>query len=178
MKLLLKKLEQSILKIANGDYECFKFLYDELNEAVYTLSYIILKDRYLAEDVSQEVFCKVMANAASYKKGTSPKAWVLQIVRNASIDVLRKKKEIVTSFDSESGYENIISDIKQKTDFENKLIVFEALKQLDFEQQQIVVMHVIAGLKFKEISNILERPMGTVTWKYRTAIKNMYDLLK
>lgn len=56
MKSLLKKLEQSILKIANGDNNCLKFLYDELNQAVYTLSYIILKDRYLAEDVSQEVF--------------------------------------------------------------------------------------------------------------------------
>ena len=178
MKLLLKKLEQSILKIANGEYESLKFIYDELNQAVYTLSYIILKDRYLAEDVSQEVFLKVMANATSYKKGTSPKAWVMQIARNASIDVLRKKKEIVTSFDSESGYENIVTDTKQKIDFENKIIVFEALKQLDFEQQQIVVMHVLAGLKFKEISNILERPMGTIAWKYRTAIKNMYDLLK
>ncbi|ACL76537.1 RNA polymerase sigma factor [Ruminiclostridium cellulolyticum] len=52
----MKKLEQSILKIANGDNNCLKFLYDELNQAVYTLSYIILKDRYLAEDVSQEVF--------------------------------------------------------------------------------------------------------------------------
>lgn len=178
MKSLLKKLEQSILKIANGDHNCLKFLYDELNQAVYTLSYIILKDRYLAEDVSQEVFVKVMANASSYKKGTSPKAWVLQIARNASIDILRKKKEIVTSFDSESAYQNIITDTKQKTDLENKIIVFQALKQLDLEQQQIVLMHVLAGLKFKEISNILERPMGTITWKYRTAIKNMYDFLK
>ncbi len=178
MKLLLKKLEQSILKLAKGDYDSLKFLYDELNQAVYTLSYIILKDRYLAEDVSQEVFIKIMANASSYKKGTSPKAWILQIARNASIDVLRKKRDIVTRFDSESAYPNIITVNRQKTDFETKIIVLEALKQLDLEQQQIVVMHVLAGLKFKEISNILERPMGTITWKYRTAIKNMYDLLR
>ncbi|WP_276326174.1 RNA polymerase sigma factor [Pseudobacteroides cellulosolvens] len=159
--------------MAGGDKSGLKSIYNDFKHAVYSLAYTILGDKYLAEDVSHNVFLKILSSASSYKTGTSPKAWIMQITRNTAIDELRKKRDITTDFETNND-----NALIYKENYDKKIIVFTAVNTLEFEQRQIVVMHVIAGLTFREIGELLNQPIGTVAWKYRTSINKLKVILK
>ena len=68
--------------------------------------------------------------------------------------------------------EEYIYSIKEesKTDVPN---LFYLLDYLDEKQREIVILHIIDNLKFKEIAKMKEMPLGTVLWLYNKAIKKL-----
>ncbi|EPR07489.1 RNA polymerase sigma factor [Ruminiclostridium papyrosolvens] len=170
----MHKLDKSIFKVERGDNSGLREIYDQLGHAIYTQSYFITKDHHLAEDVSQEVFIKIMICAPSYTRGTNPKAWIMSIARNTAIDKLRKKDMNDLSFSKDTEYcETKLAKVGVKIDLDEKIDLIEEINKLDFQSQQIVLLHVIVGLKFREISSLLDMPQGTVAWKYKLIIKEL-----
>ncbi len=172
--------EKYILRLATGDVNALKALYDCFHREVYCLSLIILKDKELAEDSSQEVFLKLLTKANTFRKGENPKAWILGITRNVAIDTLRKRKNLIyTDFMSKYGQESntLIDDTNIDEIICYKLDIEQALEYLDASSREIVLLHLLSGVKFREISEILDIPMGTVTWRYQAAIKNLKKIL-
>ena len=58
-----------------------------------------------------------------------------------------------------------------------KLDIERALDQLDEPKRRIVTLHINAGLKFREIAEIMDIPLGTAIWRYNDAIKRLRELL-
>ena len=110
----------------------------------------------------------IKLNISKYKKGTNGRAWILQIAKNLALDTLRKRYRTDNIDDVVIPYEDQpmgeISDVMKKT--------------LSLEEERIVTLHVLWGYKHREIAQILEIPVGTVTSKYKRAIKKMQDALK
>lgn len=175
-------IEKHLLLLANGDTNALKHIYDLLGQQIYNLSFSILKDHHLAEDNSQEVFLKLYYESKTYKKDSNCKAWIMSITRNNAIDLLRKRKNIIyTDFTDENGNENSELVKDNISNFEtntcNKLSLKDAMIRLDDSSREIVYLHLDVGLKFKEISEVLNSPLGTVTWKYREALQKLKELL-
>lgn len=169
----MHNLEMSIQKVTRGDNSGLREIYNILGGAIYTQSYFITKDHYTAEDVSQEVFIKIMKSAFQYKKGTNPKAWIMRIAKNSAIDKLREKNmhnnKSLDDYIDHATY----TKIQDKEKLDEKIDLTEEINKLDFDSQQIIVLHILVGLTFKEISNYLNVPLGTITWKYKTIIKEI-----
>lgn len=175
-------IEKSMLLLAKGQTGALKIIYEELCQAVYHLSYSILKDHQLAEDNAQEVFIKLLTSSKSYNKGQGAVPWIMSITRNCAIDMIRRQKNTYyTDFTlEEDGEESILlkdnsSDIEEQTC--DKIVLMDVIGKLDSTSREIIILHLNAGLKFNEISNVLKIPLGTVTWKYQTAIKKLKQLL-
>ena len=64
-------------------------LIDEYGNDVLRISYIYLKDKYLAEDAFQEVFVKVYKNFSKFRRNSTEKTWILSITMNTCKDMLR-----------------------------------------------------------------------------------------
>ena len=92
----------------------------------------------------------------------------MAITRNTAIDYLRKykKEDIVEEF-------YIASNNDMSDDISVKVQIDEALASLKDEEREIVVLHVISDMTFEGIANILSKPLGTVTWRYREALKKL-----
>ena len=60
---------------------------------------------------------------------------------------------------------------------ENRIVTRAVMSQLSDEERQIVVLHAVAGLKHREIADLLEKPLSTVLNKYRRALKKLQVLL-
>lgn len=150
-----------------GDESAFEFLYNYAKNAVFYCAFSILKDRYLAEDIMQNTFIKVRQYAYSYQKGTKPLAWITTIARNLSINEHnRRKREVYTDFtDYDTRVSYTISD--------DKLILDAAFKHLKERERQLVIMHVLGGLKHRELAEIFNMPLGTVLFKYNSALKKL-----
>ncbi|MCJ7843592.1 RNA polymerase sigma factor [Lederbergia sp. NSJ-179] len=163
------KLDKLLQTVSSGNVEALRDLYEILRVPVYAVALSILRNPVLAEDILQETFVRVFDKADQYQQGTNPKAWVISITRNLCLDTIRKKLPEQIEIDT-------IKDDKSDNPL-LKLMLSEALYQLEEIERQIVVMHVIVGLKHVEISEELGMPAGTVRWKYRQSLKKLATII-
>ena len=89
---------QLISQYKNGNEEAFSTLVNRHKKKIYTTIYLIVKDQYLAEDLMQEVFVKVVKTVKSGRYNEEGKflPWVTRIAHNLAIDNFRKAKRYPT----------------------------------------------------------------------------------
>lgn len=163
-------IEEMITKISHGDKNAFAEFYTNTYKAVYGFLLSVLNNREEAEDILQETYIKIRENAFRYRHKGKPMAWVFTIARNLAYMKLRKRKRV--SIVSIEDAEEVIgfSDV---TNMEERMVLEAAFRVLNTEERQIVILHAVSGLKHKEISQIVRRPISTVLSKYNRAIKKL-----
>jgi RNA polymerase sigma factor (sigma-70 family) len=169
-------IEKYLLEIVNGNMDALQLLYEELRTSIFALILAIVKNRTSAEDLLQETFIRIYTKAYQYKPNTNAKAWIITIARNLSYESLRNNR--ITNSDIEEltceDFSNISTLISSNEDqIINKLELTKALLNLEKTDREIVVLHVVAGMKHSEIGKALCIPDGTVRWKYRLALKKL-----
>lgn len=162
--------ESLLEEIANGDSQAFSDFYNQTKTAVYSLALSILKNPHDAQDVMQDTYIKVHANAHTYSPHGKPLAWVFTITRNLCLMHLRKNGGKSAEFLDELDYENPLDFAKS---FEDGQIIALAMKALNDDERQIVVMHAVSGLKHRDIANMLDMPVSTVLSKYNRSLGKM-----
>ena len=156
--------------VRNGDKNAFEELYKGLQTPVYTIIYRITWDKSFSEDILQEVFVKLFLSPPE-SSVKNPRAYIFQTARNLAIDSVRKKTQDVSLDEIENTVHQPFDDLSLRMDID------DALKKLQPQECQIVTMHVIGELKFREISDILKTPLGTVIWKYHKAIGKLQKMI-
>lgn len=160
-------LDTAMQALKEGNTDAFEYIYNETKRVVFYCALSILKDHGLAEDIMQNTYIKVKQYCHSYHKGTKPIAWITTIARNLSINEHnRRKRELYTDF----------SDYNQHGTYsisDDKLVLSSAFKYLNERERQLVIMHVLGGLKHRELAEIFNMPLGTVLFKYNSALKKL-----
>lgn len=164
----------SLLKIR--DAKAFSYLYDHYSGALLGIIGQIVNDMELANDVLQEVFINIWRKIESYDpvKGRLF-TWMLNIARNASIDVLRSRTyqnsrnrlELTESFD--------IGVSALKVDYIGLKKVLEKLKA---EHRVLLELAYFKGYTHEEISEIEDIPLGTVKTRIRNALLQLREYLQ
>lgn len=162
-------LEQQLLQIASGDKSALAALYDNINVSVYSYALSILKNRADAEDVLQDTLLEIWRSAPNYKSMGKPMAWIITIARNLCLMNLREKSRL-----SDQPFEDFdFPDEGDELTSDDKLVIQACMLSLSDEEREIVVMHILAGLKHREIAKIRQLPLSTVLSKYNRAIKKL-----
>ncbi len=84
--------EQLIEWVANGDASCLGTLFERYHTSVYQFCLRMTRNPGYAEDVTQEVFLRVLKKAGSFRHEGTFKGWLFNIARNITLDYLRKQK--------------------------------------------------------------------------------------
>lgn len=165
--------ENLIDRIASGDMDALHELYLSTSASVYGFALSITKNTHDAEDVLQDTFIIVHRKASEYHSHGKAIAWILTIAKNLSLMKLRERNRTtdIDELDGDARFALI-------DDPDDRLILNTALSILGDDERSIVMLHAITGLKFGEISTLLELPLGTVLSKYHRAIKKMRAHLK
>ncbi len=171
-----KLLDNLIQKIQLGDEKAFEDFYVATNKKLFSFVYIIVRNQFDAQDIVQETFIKFKANVNSYKIGTNPSAFLMQIAKHTALDKLRKAKR-ETNYNSEN-FE--VSDLGQPcSQKEQSLYIHDLINNnLQLEERQIIILHIVGGYKHREIAKFLGLPLGTVLWKYNRAIKILKEKIR
>lgn len=164
-------LEQYVKAIKNNDESAFEAVYHKTRHAVYAMILPIVRDRSLAEDAIQETYIKMLKNIHSYKKRYKFMTWLLTIAKNTALDSYRAHLKDL-SIDGQINPDLFIS---QDSSVEKKLVSEYYLSLLNEEDQQIVLLRVVAELKHRDIAQLLNMPTGTVTYRYQKALKIMRE---
>lgn len=147
-----REFEQCMSAMAAGDRDSLRHIYDAYLKLIYAVVYDTIGQREEAEDVTSEFFIKLYSIAGSYKPGNGHKKWLVTIARNMAVDRIRKiDREALVDEIPETG---------QSGSMEEQVVNSVSLK-------------VAGGFTFREISEIVGKPMGTVTWLYNSAIKRL-----
>ena len=167
------RLETLLAGVAAGGGEALGDLYAATKGAVYAMALGILKNAHDAQDVTQDVFVRVWESAVSYRPQGSPMAWILTITRNMAL--MRIRQGARTEPMDEAAWESLPAP---GLTAEERTALRAALEGLSDEERQIVLLHAAAGLKHREIGQLLDLPLATVLSKYHRAIKKLRTLLE
>jgi RNA polymerase sigma-70 factor (ECF subfamily) len=165
-----EELHKKLVALQNGDKIVIEEIYKHLKKPMYTIILRITQDEALSEDILQEVFVKLYQSPPK-SLIRNPRAYIFQIVRNLAIDSVKKQPKYS---DLESIEDLVYLPVD---DLSTKMDINEAMKTLSLQECQIVSFHVNGELKFREIADMMNIPLGTVFWKYQKAIKQLCAIL-
>lgn len=156
----------------------FSYLYDNYSGALLSVIQNIVSEEELANDVLQEVFVKIWKQIESYDSSKGRLfTWMLNIARNASIDMVRSKgfqnsrqnRELTEDVYTAGGTSEIrIDQIGLRK-------VVHSLKQ---EYKVLVELSYFQGYTQDEIAKMLGIPLGTVKTRLRTALIQLREIIK
>lgn len=186
MKTMNNLTDQQLIHLyLDGDSEALSSLVERYKDKIYTSIYLLVKDKYLAEDIFQDAFIKVIdtINGGRYTDEGKFLPWVMRIAHNLCVDHFRKVKRspsIKTSDDhdifevlnfSEAGAdEKMIQG--QSHDRVRKM-----LDMLPEDQKEVIVMRHYADLSFKEIAQLTDCSINTALGRMRYGLINLRKMM-
>lgn len=165
----------------NGNEEAFEALVTRHKDRVYTTIYLIVKDRYRAEDLMQDTFIKAINTIKRGKYNEEGKflPWLLRIAHNLAIDNFRKDRRYPTIVmeDGENIFNNLdfaegtYEDEQVKSDTHKLLKRF--IEELPDAQREVLVMRHYMDMSFQEIADSTDVSINTALGRMRYALINL-----
>jgi RNA polymerase sigma-70 factor, ECF subfamily len=148
---------RAIAAAKRGEWDGIRYLYVRYADDVLAYVQSIVRDRHEAEDITQNVFAKLMSAIGKYEERAVPFAgWIMRVARNATLDHLRARRQIpveeVRTTDSGDG----------QLEFERRQCLKEALAGLPPEQRKVLVMRHVLGLSPPEIAERMGKTESSV----------------
>jgi RNA polymerase sigma-70 factor (ECF subfamily) len=153
-------------------------LYDEYGGSMYRYLIAKLGSASDAEDVLQEVFCRLVRYSARLRLVRKPRVFVFHIARNEANRFLREKIQNDKTIRSTMPYTDSFRTAYSGPDEPTERVVAAALAQIPDEQREAVILKVLEGLTFREIAAVCGESIPTVASRYRYAIEKIRVLLE
>ncbi len=164
-----RHLDNLINIFKGGDTSVFDEIYEETHKAVYYAIYYIVKEKDYSEDILQDTYVSAIKHIDSYTLGTNFQGWLVQIGKNLAKNHFNKaKREVPYDFDKNPSIIGQYS-IKEK-EYGAIEIAKNMLSEEDFS---ILMLIAVEGYKRREISEMMNLPISTVTWKYKQSIDTL-----
>lgn len=145
-------VRQAVLRAKQGDSEGIHFLYVRFYDDVLRYVNSMVRDYYEAEDITHNVFAKLMTAIAKYEERAVPfTAWIMRVARNAALDHLRARRAVPTE------EVRIAETAEADSGLERGLDIREALQDLPEDQREVLVLRHVVGLSPGEIAGALEK---------------------
>lgn len=168
-------IENCIAKIAEGEQDALALLYEQTHAAVYGFALSILKNRQNAEDILQDTYIQIWNAACHYTSEGKPLAWIFTITRNLALMRLREQSRTVAI--SPEDWQTLFAD-EPAVNREDRIMLMSLLEILSDVERQIIMLHVMAGLKHREIAELLNLRLSTVLSRHSRALKKLRKALK
>lgn len=177
--------QELIFIFQSGNEAAIGELIERYQSNVYTAIYLMVKDKYLAEDLFQDTFLKIALNIRKQKYAEQGKflPWALRIAHNLCIDYFRKAKQKlkVTLSDGSDIFSTLPFEEKnavQRMETEQtEQTVQQLLLQLPEEQQEVVLMRIYGDMSFKEIAELTGVSINTALGRMRYALINLRKMI-
>ena len=157
------------------DEQLFEELYEKYAKDVLRVSYFYLGDRQQAEDVTQDVFVRLLTHTPELVPGRE-KAWLLKVALNRCRDLWRAAwvKRVVLG----SPAMELTPAPDQLEDRLERQELLQAIQRLPADFKDVILLHYYQGLGIAEISQMLNVPEGTISSRLSRGRKKLEDLLK
>ncbi|MFT5055734.1 MAG: RNA polymerase sigma factor (sigma-70 family) [Pseudoalteromonas distincta] len=175
-----------VTQYIQGNEACLEMLINRHKDRIFTTIILIVKDSYIAEDLFQETFIKIIKNLKKGKYNEEGKflPWAIRIARNMAIDYFRKMKRMptITGSDGEDVFRKIKLAVDNREEqmirHEKEGMVRAVINKLPEEQRQVLILRHYGDLSFKEIAAMTGVSINTALGRMRYALNNMRKMME
>ncbi len=169
----------------HGQDQALEVLINRYKDKVYTSVFMLVKDKYLAEDIFQDAFLKMIKTIKEGRYAEQGKflPWAIRVAHNLCMDHFRRSKQQipVTLPDGQDisvlfGAGDMASDGIEKRQVHES--VRKLVEDLPEEQREVIVLRIYADLSFKEISELTGVSINTALGRMRYALINLRKLIE
>jgi RNA polymerase sigma-70 factor (ECF subfamily) len=182
--------EELLTAFRKGRRELFGALVRRYERELYGYLRRYLGDDHLADDVFQNTFLQVYVKADQYEAGRPVRPWLYTIATNQAVDALRRHgRHPAVSLDQtvrETGEGEVRSllellesgaagPLDQVQGEERKVLVRAGVEQLPDFLRQVVILAYYQGMKYRDIADVLDIPVGTVKSRLHAALVKLHE---
>ncbi len=158
--------EYVMQQVANGDLDMLKVLFERHHKHVYNFLYKMSNDKMLSEDLTQDVFYKLMKYRSSYNNGNFV-SWMFTIARNSLHTHFRR------TAGKNDSMELVAHRLAQPEKEEEYSHLHQALAQLAPSDKELIVLNRFQEIRYAEIAQIIGSTEGAVKTKVSRALKKL-----
>lgn len=170
--------QQLITALKGRDSQAFEYLYDHYSGSLYSIILQIVQNATLANDVLQDVFVNIWRRIETYDAAKGRLfTWMLNISRNASIDLLRSKNYL-NSRKNQELTDNVYGNDQVTLTNTDSIGLNKFLAKLRPDHRILIELAYFKGYTHDEIAHIENIPLGTVKTRIRNALLQLREFLK
>jgi len=162
-----------------GDMDALRRIYEKYKPALLGVAGALLDDAAAVEDVLHDVFVRFASQGGRFRLSGSLKGYLAICVANRARNVNRKNRRIVSERLATVSLRAVHEpdSLKAVANAEQRQAVALALVQMPLEQRQVVVLHVLGSLRFREIARQTGVSIHTIQSRYRYGLEKLQSLL-
>ncbi len=177
--------QQLVHQYVEGNTEALSTLVSRYKDKIYTSIYLLVKDKYLAEDLFQDVFIRIIdtLNGGRYTEEGKFLPWALRIAHNMCVDHFRKVKRSpsIKTSDDRDIFEvlnfNEASPEQKMMQSQSHDRVRKMIDMLPEDQREVIILRHYADLSFKEIAELTKCSINTALGRMRYGLINMRKMM-
>ncbi|HOZ77738.1 MAG TPA: sigma-70 family RNA polymerase sigma factor [Ferruginibacter sp.] len=177
--------QQLVHQYVEGNTEALSTLVSRYKDKIYTSIYLLVKDKYLAEDLFQDVFIRIIdtLNGGRYTEEGKFLPWALRIAHNMCVDHFRKVKRSpsIKTSDDRDIFEvlnfNEASPEQKMMQNQSHDRVRKMIDMLPEDQREVIILRHYADLSFKEIAELTKCSINTALGRMRYGLINMRKMM-
>jgi RNA polymerase sigma factor (sigma-70 family) len=168
--------EQIMEAVKNGDLQQAAVLFDRYHKRIFNFLARMAMDRDVAEDLTQNVFLRMIKYRGSYREGNKFMPWIYQLARNIFSDHYQASKSKYAGFlDVEKIGDTMADSEESKMQDDREELLQRSLARLDEEQRELLVLTRFQHLKYEEVAVMLDTTVANIKVKVHRAIGKLRE---
>ncbi|MBK5278928.1 MAG: sigma-70 family RNA polymerase sigma factor [Bacteroidia bacterium] len=168
--------EMIMVAVKNGDLQQASVLFDRYHRKIFNFLARMTMDRNLAEDLTQNVFLRMIKYRNSYREGNRFESWIYQVARNIFSDHYQANKNKHSGFiDIEKMSDKIEDHEEGAQQDERERLLHRSMALLSEEQRELLVLTRFQQMKYEDVAAIMETSVANIKVKVHRAIAKLRD---
>jgi RNA polymerase sigma-70 factor (ECF subfamily) len=162
--------------VKNGDLQQASLLFERYNKRIYNFLARMTMDRAVAEDLTQNVFLRIIKYRSSYRQGLRFQSWIYQVARNIFSDHYQMHKNTFSDFvNVEKVSDQIPDEGESEMHEEQEQLLTRSMAMLNEEQRELLILTRFQHMKYEDVAVIMDTTVANIKVKVHRAIAKLRE---
>ncbi len=162
-------------RVKEGNLAELSVLFERYHVRLYNFMLRLTFDRSVSQDLTQNLFYRIIKYRHTFKEDHSFKSWIYQLARNIHVDFCKQQQKATERYTQVEEYNENFAEEKEDFNEEEYEKLDRAMARLTPEQKEILVLSRFQGLKYEEISSIRDLSVPAIKVQVHRAIKQLRE---
>jgi RNA polymerase sigma-70 factor (ECF subfamily) len=165
-----------IQRAQKGDRESIAWLFEHFQPVIFRYLYYRIGDRQTAEDLTSEVFVRMLRSLSGYKTQTAPfQSWLFRIARNLSVDYFRQSGSATELTENIKSSEPLPEAVVEQSF--NHEALRQALNKLNSEQSDVIILRFVLEQPIAQVAQVLGKSEDAIKGLQRRSLLALREVL-